>query len=596
MTGARGFRNRFRHRFRREGPRTLLAAGGTDTLNGKSRPGAGPDVFNKTAGRDLLLLGLAAVAAFVLLMAVLAWASDATGNGASGDALDPVTGTITVALSTEPPQLDSTRATDTVSGQVLGHTMEGLLRYDRFNRIVPGVAERWEIDTERAIFHLREDARWSDGSPVTAHDFAFAWRTVLDPNTASEYAFILYAIKNAQAANTGELPLEAIGIEAVDDRTLVVDLERPTAYFEKLMAFPTFFPIQQSFYESTDGRYAADATDLLYNGPFAITRWVHGASLRMERNPHYWDSDRIHLNAIDHAYITSDVNATLNLYKDGKIATAGLNSETLEDALDRRWNLHRFNDGSVYFIEFNHRPERLTSNRNLRKAMQYVTDSGELVYKIIKLPGNLPGESLFPVWLKGVNGYFRQEYPAPRPVVDIELAREHLARAKAELGVTELPPLIFLTGDNPASNKQSEYFQEVYKSRLGLEVKIDRQIFKQRLAKMTAGNFDLVLAGWGPDYSDPLTFGDLFASWNKNNRGAYANPVLDEWVAVAQGSLDPEERMQAFDQIQKIIHDDVVILPNYERGSVYVRDPRLKGVVRRAVGTDPDYTGSWIEG
>ena len=596
MTGARGFRNRFRHRFRREGPRTLLAAGGTDTLNGKSRPGAGPDVFNKTAGRDLLLLGLAAVAAFVLLMAVLAWASDATGNGASGDALDPATGTITVALSTEPPQLDSTRATDMVSGQVLGHTMEGLLRYDRFNRIVPGVAERWEINTERAIFHLREDARWSDGSPVTAHDFVFSWRTALDPATASEYAFILYAIRNAQAANTGELPLEAIGIEAVDNRTLVVDLERPTAYFEKLMAFPTFFPIKQSFYESTDGRYAADATDLLYNGPFLITRWVHGASLRMERNPHYWDGDRIHLNAIDHAYITSDVNATLNLYKDGKIATAGLNSETLEDALDRRWNLHRFNDGSVFFIEFNHRPERLTSNRNLRKAMQYVTDSGELVYKIIKLPGNLPGESLFPVWLKGVNGYFRQEYPAPRPVVDIELAREHLARAKEELGVTVLPPLIFLTGDNPASNKQSEYFQEVYKSRLGLEVKIDRQIFKQRLAKMTAGNFDLVLAGWGPDYSDPLTFGDLFASWNKNNRGAYANPVLDEWVAVAQGSLDPEERMQAFDQIQKIIHEDVVILPNYERGSVYVRDPRLKGVVRRAVGTDPDYTGSWIEG
>ena len=585
-------------RHRPRAPRTLLAVGGTEALPPKPTPpaGTGTDTFQKTASRDLLLLGLGSVGAFVLLMAALAWASEATGGGAAEDALDPATGTITIALSTEPPQLDSTRATDTVSGQVLGHTMEGLLRYDQFNRIVPGVAERWEIDTERAIFHLREDARWSDGSPVTAHDFAFAWRTVLDPNTASEYAFILYAIRNAQAANTGELPLDAIGIEAVDDRTLVVHLERPTAYFEKLMAFPTFFPIQQSFYESTAGRYAADATDLLYNGPFAITRWVHGASLRMERNAHYWDSDRIHLNAIDHAYITSDVNATLNLYKDGKIATAGLNSETLEDALDRRWNLHRFNDGSVYFIEFNHRPERLTSNRNLRKAMQYVSDSGELVYKIIKLPGNLPGESLFPVWLKGVNGYFRQEYPAPRPVVDIELAREHLARAKEELGVTELPPLIFLTGDNPASNKQSEYFQEVYKSRLGLEVKIDRQIFKQRLAKMTAGDFDLVLAGWGPDYSDPLTFGDLFASWNKNNRGAYANPVLDEWVAVAQGSLDPEERMRAFDQIQKIIHEDVVILPNYERGSVYVRDPRLKGVVRRAVGTDPDYTGSWIEG
>lgn len=580
-------------------PRPLAATGGPDTAAPKPQPAppaSGTDIFNKTAGRDLLLLGLGAIAAFVLLMAVLAWASEATGGGASNDALDAATGTVTVALSTEPPQLDSTRATDMVSGQVLGHTMEGLLRYDQFNRIVPGVAERWEIDSERAVFHLRADARWSDGTPVTAHDFAFAWRTALDPATASEYAFILYSIRNAVAANTGDLPLDAVGIDVPDDRTLVVELERPTAYFEKLMAFPTFFPIKQSFYEATEGRYGADAEDLLYNGPFAITRWVHGASLRMERNPHYWDQDRIRINAIDHAYITSDINAVINLYKDGKIAMAGLSAETLEDALDRRWNLHRFVDGSVFYIGLNHRPERVTSNLNLRKAMQLVTDSSELVYKVIKLPGNLPGESLFPVWLKGVNGYFRQEYPAPRPVIDIELAREHLARAKQELGYEELPPLIFLTGDNPASNKQSEYFQEVYKSRLGLEVKIDRQIFKQRLAKMTAGDYDMVLAGWGPDYADPLTFGDLFASWNQNNRGRYANPVLDEWVAVAQSSLDREERMQAFAAIQQILHDDVVILMNYERGSVYVRDPRLQGVVRRAVGTDPDFTNAWIEG
>ena len=216
------------------------------------------------------------------------------------------------------------------------------------------------------------------------------------------------------------------------------------------------------------------------------------------------------------------------------------------------------------------------------------------MYKVIKLPGNTPGESLFPVWLKGVNGYFRQEYPAPEHRVDIARAHDYLTRARQELGLDPLPPLIFLSGDNPAANKQSEYFQEVFASRLGLEVKIDRQIFKQRLAKMTAGEFDMVLAGWGPDYADPLTFGDLFASWNKNNRGAYVNPELDAWVEVAQSSLVPEERMQAFDEIQKIIYDDAVILPNYERGSVFVRNPRLKGVVRRAVGTDPDYTGAYI--
>lgn len=545
-------------------------------------------------GSQLFLLALLGVGAFVLLMALLSWASELSGAGGAGEAVDPATGTITLALSTEPPQLDSTRATDMVSGQILGHVMEGLVRYDEFNRIVPGVAERWEIGEVEAVFHLREDSRWSDGSPVTAHDFVFAWRKALEPATASEYAFILYPIKNARAVNEGELPVTAFGATAVDDHTLAVQLERPIGYFDKLVAFPTYYPIRQDFYEGRDGRYGADAVDLLYNGPFVIERWVHGAQLRMSRNDAYWDRDRIRLNAIDYAYITSDVNATLNLYKDGKVAIAGLDAETLHDALEQRWKLERFNDGSVFFIEFNHRPSRLTSNRNLRKAIQFVVDPAELVYKVIKLPGNTPGESLFPVWLKGVDGYFRQEYPAPEHRVDFARAHDYLERAKQELGLDPLPPLIFLSGDNPAANKQSEYFQEVFASRLGIEVKIDRQIFKQRLAKMTAGEFDMVLAGWGPDYADPLTFGDLFASWNKNNRGAYVSPELDAWVDVAQSSLVPEERMQAFDEIQKIIYDDAVILPNYERGSVFVRNPQLKGVVRRAVGTDPDYTGAYI--
>lgn len=545
-------------------------------------------------GSQLFLLALLGVGAFVLLMALLSWASELSGAGGAGEAVDPATGTITLALSTEPPQLDSTRATDMVSGQILGHVMEGLVRYDEFNRIVPGVAERWEIGEVEAVFHLRKDSRWSDGSPVTAHDFVFAWRKALEPATASEYAFILYPIKNARAVNEGELPVTAFGATAVDDHTLAVQLERPIGYFDKLVAFPTYYPIKQDFYEGRDGRYGADAVDLLYNGPFVIERWVHGAQLRMSRNDAYWDRDRIRLNAIDYAYITSDVNATLNLYKDGKVAIAGLDAETLHDALEQRWKLERFNDGSVFFIEFNHRPSRLTSNRNLRKAIQFVVDPAELVYKVIKLPGNTPGESLFPVWLKGVDGYFRQEYPAPEHRVDFARAHDYLERAKQELGLDPLPPLIFLSGDNPAANKQSEYFQEVFASRLGIEVKIDRQIFKQRLAKMTAGEFDMVLAGWGPDYADPLTFGDLFASWNKNNRGAYVSPELDAWVDVAQSSLVPEERMQAFDEIQKIIYDDAVILPNYERGSVFVRNPQLKGVVRRAVGTDPDYTGAYI--
>ena len=554
------------------------------------------DSFTRTAGRQLLALGLAAILAIGALMWSLGALSELTGSGAAGqDAIDAGSGTITLSMAGEPPQLDSTRATDMVSGFVLGHVMEGLLRYDEHNRLVPGVAQRWEIDPEGAVFYLRDNARWSDGKSVTAHDFVFAWRKGLDPMTASEYAFILFALKNGEAINNGELPLESLGVEAVDDHTLKVTFARPVSYFDKLVAFPTYFPIRQDFYESRNGRYGADAADLLYNGPFVLSRWVHGAQLRFDKNHNYWNTQAIRINTIDVAYMTSDVNATLNLFKDGKVAVASLNAETLEDALSQRWHLRRFNDGSVFFLEFNHRPGRLTDNYNLRRAMQLVTDPGELVYKVMKLPGNLPGESLFPVWLRGVDGFFRQEYPAPHHQVDVPAARRHLELAKRELGLEKIPPLVMLTGDNPLSNKQSEYFQAVYKKTLGLDIKIDKQIFKQRLAKMTSGEFDMVAAGWGPDFDDPLTFGDLFSSWNKNNRGRYTNPELDRWVSVAQGSLEPKVRMEAFAEIQRIIFEDAVILPHYERGVVYVQDPRLKGVVRRAVGTDPYYANAYIE-
>ncbi len=553
------------------------------------------DAFARTAGRQLLLLGLASLAALAALMFVLGWLSKLTAAGSvTGDAIDIPKRSISLSMTGEPPQLDSTRATDQVSGFVLGHVMEGLLRYDSHNNLAPGVAERWEVAADHATFWLREDAKWSDGKPVTAHDFVFAWRRVLDPATASEYAFILFPIRNGEAINQGKAPPQSLGATAVDDRTLHIEFERPIAYFDKLVAFATYLPVREDFFNATKGRYGADAKDLLYNGPFVISSWVHSASIRFEKNPMYWNRDNIQLEVIDVPYITPDYNATLNLYKDGKIAIAALSSDTLENALEQRWQLERFNDGSVFFLEFNYRPGRITGNYNVRRALQLVTDSGELVYKVMKLPGNLPGETLFPVWLKGVNGLFRQEYPPIKHHIDVAEARRHLERARVELGLKEFPPLVLLSGDDPLSNKQAEYFQNVYSKQLGLTLKLDKQIFKQRLAKMTAGDFDIVMAGWGPDFADPLTFGDLFSSWNLNNRGRYSNPELDRNVRIAQNSMDPKVRMDAFGEIQRIIYEDAVILPNYERGVVFVRDPRLKGVVRRAVGTDPDYTAAYL--
>jgi oligopeptide transport system substrate-binding protein len=553
------------------------------------------DPMSRAAVRQLVWLGVAGIAGFIALMVALAWASSLTGGGSSAlSAIDFETKTITLVLGGEPPQLDSTRSTDSISFFVLGHVMEGLLKYDASNQLVPGVAERWEIRPEGATFWLREDARWSDGKPVTAHDFVFAWRNVVDPVTASQYAFILYYVKNAEAINSKQMPPERLGVRAVSDRVLEVEFERPVAFFDKLVAFGLYFPIREDFYTSRNGRYGADAADLIFNGPFSMTRWVHGAHVRLEKNPQYWNRDAIQLNAIDMPYVTSDTTAVVNLFKDGSIVSAVLGSEQLGEAMKLRWNIGRYDDGSLWYLDFNFRPERVTRNRHLRKALQLVNDPGELVNKVIAIPGNQPAMSLFPAWLTGVNDLFRQEYPPLTITPDLVQAREHLELAKQELGLSDIPPLVLLTDDSPGADKQAEYFQSLFMRTLGIELRIDKQIFKQRLQKTSVGDFDMVSAGWGPDFADPLTYADLYASWNGNNRGLYNNPELDDQVRISQSSLDPRTRMDAFGEIQRIMIEDAVHLPNYERGRVYVQVQELKGVVHRAVGTDPDYTNAYL--
>ncbi len=556
---------------------------------------AQPSRTNFSALRQLALYALYVVFGLAAVVWLLGLAANSTGSAVTGGAIDAENDAITIALRTEPPQLDYGRATDSSSLTVLFHTMEGLLTYDDEMALIPGVAERWEIREDGATFWLREDARWSNGEPVTAHDFVFAWRRVQDPATASAYAFIMYPVKNAEAINRGDLPRETLGVRAVSDRILEVEFERPTPYFDKLVAFVTFYPINEAFFESTGGRFGADADMLLYNGPYLMTEWVHSASMRWERNPGYWGDHKGFIDTINVGYITQDVNSRLNLFKDGQIADTQLVPQMLGEAMERRWQIDRSMDGTVFFLQLNFRDGHVTANKNFRKALLLAQDPVEFVYKALKEPSYMPAVSLFPFWIRGAEGYFRQEHPPIPHEYNVAKAREHLELARQELGLEEFPPIHLLADDSPLGTVSSEYFQAVYARNLGLEMRIDKQIFKQRLAKMDAGDFDIVVSGWGPDYDDALTFGDLFSSWNLNNRGRYASPEMDALIRVAQSELDPVKRMEAFAQIQDLVQEDVVIVPMYERGWSYVVDPRLKGFKRRAVGPEVDYTYAWID-
>ena len=499
-----------------------------------------------------------------------------------------------LSITQEPPQLDSTRATDQVSFFVLGHTMEGLTRYGPNGEVVPGVAERWELEDLRATFHLRDDARWADGKPVTARDFVFAWRTVVDPKNASEYAFILYPVKNGQAVNEGKLPPERLGVTARDDRTLVVELERPCGYFLGLTAFGIYLPVREDFYRSRQGRYAADAADLLSNGPFRLTRWVHGASLTMEKNPAYWNAARIAIDRIEIPYITSESNARFSLFKDRKVdVLESLGRDELKRAQAERFRMKIFADGTLLYLAFNFREGRPTANPHLRRAIRLVFDPAEYVSRVVGVPGNQPGLGLIPRWLRGVERPFRQEHPLDAVRPDLEAARRELDLARRELG-GRIPTLVYLTGDTAGAARDAEYFQRLFRIQLGIDLKIDKQIFKQRLAKMTAGDFDIVGAGWGPDYADPMTFADLWTTWNQNNRGRYANDRYDALIRTAQATTEPGARMAAMAEAERVALDDVAAIPTFERAVVYAYARRVNGIVRHSLGPDPDYTAATV--
>ena len=495
---------------------------------------------------------------------------------------------IRIAMTQEPPNLNSIRSTDLVSFFLIGHFQEGLLRYDKRGRLAPGVAEAWTSEPLKLTFRLRQDARWSDGSQVTAHDFVAAWRRVNDPAEAAPFAAIMYPIKNAEAVQNGEVPVNQLGVRAIDDQTLVVDLERPCGYCLNLMPHSTFSPVKSEYLEAKSELYGSEAEHLLANGPFALAEWVHEARLKLTKNPHYWNRDAITLNEIEVAYITADNRTRLNLFRDGQIAYASLGGDTVRDALDQGMRLRTFVSGGVAYIAFNHRIGRATANLALRQAIQAVFDSDEFVNQVIGIPGYRPANTLFPSWIRGVEGRFLEEHPPPEINRGQARADQLMTAARRELG--SLPALTILTVSSPTGAKVAEYFQGVLRQKLGLTALVDQQSFKQYLNKVQRGEFDLALSSWYPDFDDLVTYADLLGSYNANNRGRFLDPEYDRWLQTLMRSVDSRVRFEAAAQLQRIIVEQVPLLPTAETGSAYLVHPKLKGVVRRVIGQDPDYT------
>lgn len=520
---------------------------------------------------------------WVVAFALLAPAAGLWAPDAKPAAVDASAQSITTALTQDPPNLDSTQTVDLVSVFVLGHVQEGLVRYDRRGRVEPGVARSWDLTSKRMTFELNPDARWHDGTQVTAHDFVYAWRQLVDPATAAPYASIMYPLANAERVQRGELPPTALGVRAEGGQRLVVDLATPCGFCLKLMIHAAFLPIRADFHAARGDRYGAGPEDLLYNGPFRLASWTHGRNLTLVRNGAYWNNAATRLETIRVGYITEDNRTRLNLYKDEQIALVRLGTETVQEAMSAGLRLRTFLSGGVAFMRFNLREGRPTSDPAMRRAIRAVMDGEAFVNRVIAVPGYRPASSLFPTWLPEIK-------PAPAISPDIAAANAHLARLQSATPRT----LTLLTTNSPTGLRIAEYFQGHWQRTLGLDVKVDQQVFKQYIDKSQRGDFDVALSSWYPDYDDVMTFADLLASWNANNRGGFESAAYDAAVRMLQTATQAGERATAIATMMRIIATDVPVLPLSETGSAYVQHPQLRGVVRRVVGADPDYTRAWV--
>lgn len=487
---------------------------------------------------------------------------------------------------------------DNISFMVLGHIIEGLTKIGANAQIQPAIAERWEISNEGATFYLRKDALWSDGKPVTAHDFVFAWQKVVDPLNASEYSAIMYPIKNAEAINTKKiLNLSQLGVEALDDHTLKVHFEKPCAYFMALTAFTSFLPVRQDFYALKGERYGSDVKDLLFNGPFKLTKWQHGASLRLEKNEMYYDKSHVNLDVIDIPYILGDPMAIFNFFRDKKIDITNPtrpSADVYRLACRQGLQIKHGYGGAMVDLKFNTRKSRLTSNANLRKAIASVIDADEFVDKVIAIPATKVARGIVPSYMPGMKLRFRQEFRLPKPKPDIAKAKQYLEVAMKELNLKKPPTLTFLT-DDTQSTAIDPYFQYVLHKTLGINLKIDKQTYKQRLAKAEAGEFDILYWLWFPDYLDPMTFIDLFASWNPNNKGRYFNPEVDNEIQKAQSTVDAKVRMEAMARAEQIALNEAATIPLYERLVLYLQSDRIDNVLVQPASFTPDFTQAFVK-
>jgi len=485
---------------------------------------------------------------------------------------------ITYNLGIDPKSLDPAMCTDASGGIIIANSFEGLCELDENEKAISGVAESWDISNDKLTytFHLRKDSKWSNGDIVKASDFEYEWKRLLNPKTASEYAYQLLYIKGAKEYNSGKVNADEIGVKAIDEYTLAVTLENPTPYFLELTATSPYMPVDQKVVENNKD-WANDSKTLVSNGAFKITDYKIKDGVMLEKNENYFDKNKVKLDKLNMKFVTEETSAWASL-KSGQFDMVNtVPKSEVQNALNDG-TAKNFNTLGTYFLDFNmsdkNTNEALKDNR-VRKALSLAIDRDSLVTNVMR-GGQTPANGMVAKGIN-VNGKdFTEEKNYFDTKGNIDEAKKLLTEAGYPNG-QGLPTITLLYNPEGGQGTTMEALQDMWKKNLGIDIQLQTQEWKVFQTTKNNKTFDIARDGWNADYVDPMTFLDMFASDSQQNNSGYSNKTFDNVIDNAKQELNSEKRINLLHQAEDILMEDMPVIPLYYYTRVIGAKDYVKG-------------------
>lgn len=479
----------------------------------------------------------------------------------------------------EPESLDPRLATGQPEMQFLLQMYEGLTTYDANNNAIPAAAEKWDVSPDGLTytFHIRKEAKWSNGDPVTAQDFEYAWRTLLSPELGSRYAEMLFYVKNGEAYNSGKAKAEDVGVKAIDNNTLEVTLQEPTPYFPQLTACYSYFPVHKKTVEA-DPNWASDPKTMVTNGPFTLTNWVHNEKAEFVKNENYWDASKVKSKKLEFAIVENNTTRVSLFENDQVDITLDPPPSEIERLLSEKKAVIE-PQLAIYYYDFNVNKAPF-DNPKVRKAFTLAIDREAIVSKVTR-GSQKPAAAFVPFGLPEIEqgSDFRKAGGDFYKDNDIQTAKKLLAEAGYPDG-KGLPPITLTYNTHEGHKAIAEAIQEMWKKNLGVQVELENQEWKVFLKTRAAGDYQVARDGWTGDFPDPLTFLSLLTSNNGNNNAHWKNPQFDQLIKQAKSTSDPAVRVKTMHDAEKLLMDEMPVMPIYHYTVAYMIKPNVKGLVR----------------